>query len=366
MTPSDTHPETAPWPAIATLPLTFAQVREDPRLDVEVTRRIDRPATVVMIASGGETAVSLGRLALRSLTVVDINAAQLGLTRMKWHLARNHPPRESMALLGHAEMEPAERKARLAELLSKLDLNDSVFGPLDQIAALGPDCAGRYERLFAELRRALSPHAQTIARILNTHDPVEAVRSVASGTVFGDALDASLAEVMSLANLECLFGNAATRNPRQPFCQHFAERIRQAVATLPAPTNPFLWQLLVGTFAPATSYDWLDGGAAPLGRLQFRLGKMDEVLAAMEAESADVVHLSNILDWLPPNEATLCLNNAARVLRSGGCVIVRQLNSTLDIPSLSSRLQWEETFGRELHAKDRSFFYTAIHIGRKP
>ena len=39
-----------------------------------------------------------------------------------------------------------------------------------------------------------------------------------------------------------------------------------AFATMPAATNPFLWQLLAGTFAPATRYDWLDGTAALVGR----------------------------------------------------------------------------------------------------
>jgi len=361
-----TTSNTVSWPTIATLPLTFAQVREDPRLDLEVTRRFDRPASVVMIASGGETAVCLGRLVLNRLTVVDLNAAQLALTRLKWHLAQNHPPHESMALLGHTQMQPEERQARLGELLPRLALNESVFGPPDQIAALGPDRTGRYELLFAELRRVLAPHTEAVTQLLNTRRPAEAIPWVARGTALGDALDMALEEVMSLANLECLFGREATRNPRQPFSKHFAQRIRQALGTMPAATNPFLWQLLAGTFAPAIRYDWLDGTGVPIGMPDFHLGKMHEALAAMDAESVDLVHLSNILDWLPTDEAITCLHHAERVLRSGGCVILRQLNSTLDIPSLPCQLQWDEAWGRELHAKDRSFFYTAIHVGRKP
>ena len=45
----------------AKLPLAFAQVREDPRLDVELAETLPAGAVVVMIASGGETLVQLAR-----------------------------------------------------------------------------------------------------------------------------------------------------------------------------------------------------------------------------------------------------------------------------------------------------------------
>ena len=271
-----------------------------------------------------------------------------------------------MALLGHAEMDSPERRGSLEGILSGLGLSRAVFGPMDEVAQLGPDHSGRYEILFAELRRELLPHVETIARILQTHDPSEVRLLAGSGSVLGEVLDGALAHVMSDANLVCLFGHEAMQNPRQPFHRHFAQRLRHAFATLPAAGSPFLWQLLKGRFAPATCYDWLDGNGAPIGIPEFCHGRMHRVLAGMDAESVDMVHLSNILDWLSAEEAIECLGNAARVLRSGGCVIVRQLNSTLDIPSLPCGLQWDAEWGRELHGQDRSFFYVAIHIGRKP
>ena len=48
--------------------------------------------------------------------------------------------------------------------------------------------------------------------------------------------------------------------------------------------------------------------------------------------SYDFVHLSNILDWLSPEEARATLDVAHAALRPGGWVLIRQLNSTLDIP----------------------------------
>ena len=89
--------------------------------------------------------------------------------------------------------------------------------------------------------------------------------------------------------------------------------------------------------------------------------------AAMQrsAEKFDFVHLSNILDWLSPERAAETLDAAFAVLRKGGCVLVRQLNSVLDIPNLGPQFRWDREGARRLHARDRSFFYRDLHWGFK-
>jgi S-adenosylmethionine-diacylglycerol 3-amino-3-carboxypropyl transferase len=350
----------------ARLQLAFAQVREDPRIDLEVLSLVRQPADVVMIASGGETAVCMGRQQLKSLTLVDMNPAQLALTKLKWHLAKTQSPANSMRLLGHAEMDCTEREVELRAHLESLGLPHYALGPHRDVAALGPDHAGRYEVLFAELRQTLTPHQASLDQMLASRDPQQASALIASGTVLGDALDEALSRVIALKNLVSLFGREATQNPRQAFHLHFAQRIRHAVATMPAEDNPFLWQMLAGKFPEGTLYDWLDAPLVASLEPNFQHGRMKGVLDSMPERSADFVHLSNILDWLSEEDATSCLRSAARVLRSGGRVLVRQLNSTLPIESLSSGLLWDEALGRALHLRDRSFFYTQLHVGNKP
>lgn len=79
-TPSDT-PDA--WAVAASrLPLAFAQVREDPRLDLEIISLLPDHPVIVMIASGGETAIqerlrgagvqaAAGDSSLRSLIAVQ-------------------------------------------------------------------------------------------------------------------------------------------------------------------------------------------------------------------------------------------------------------------------------------------------------
>ena len=340
----------------ASLPLAFAQVREDPRLDLELARRVPAGGTVVMIASGGETAACLGRLPLR-LELVDMNPAQLAMARVKWELAGKWPAEDAAALLGHLPMLAEERRRRMMNLLDQLGLDEDVFGAPEWIAERGVDQGGRYEVCFAELRARLKPWDGELVSML---------RSETTVMDFGGAwLDEAFAEVMSLENLVCLFGREATQNPRRSFSDHFAARTREVIGRMPPIENPFLWQVLAGGFPPDCRYDWLEDDRPIIAEAVWRQEKMAAVLDSMAAGSADLVHLSNILDWLSPGEAEATLRGARRVLKPGGQVILRQLNSTLEIESLDAGIAWDVELGKVMEARDRSYFYPRIHVGSR-
>jgi S-adenosylmethionine-diacylglycerol 3-amino-3-carboxypropyl transferase len=364
-------PEVPPWVnAAATLPLAFAQVREDPRIDRRVVERCAAECgrlEVIQIASGGCTAAVLAALPqVARLQLVDPNPAQLALTRLKLWLARRHEPAARLTLLGHAEQSAAARGAELRAAFAVLALGDDCLGPLDLIATLGPDHAGRYEQVFAALRAQLAPWAPEVADLLSLHDVAEQRRRALPDAPLGRALDQAFAAAMALEHLVALFGAGATGNAAQPFHRHFAARLREALATLPAATNPYLWQLLRGTQPPGHALDWL---AQPRCQEQAEIawtqGTMD---AALEGAAGrfHVVHLSNILDWLSPAEASRTLALAWRALRPGGRVVIRQLNSTLDIPRLGAAFRWDGAEAAALHGRDRSFFYRTLHLGRRP
>ncbi len=350
------------------LPLAFAQVREDPQLDLEIISQLPDHPVIVMIASGGETAIQVARHQPVQLHLVDMNPAQLAMTRLKWHLAEACTAAESRALLGHDAMNPPDRSVRLAQLLKQLDLASDTFGPPEQVAAWGPDFSGRYERTFAELQRELAPIAAEIQRVLKSSE--ESLRATAffePDTESGRVFDAAFERVMSLPNLVCLFGKDATQNPRQSFAAHFAWRTRLSLARPDRTRNPFLWQLLVGRFPSTAAYDWLlpVSNDRPFRTLkpQLHSARMIDVLQTFDPTSVDLVHLSNILDWLSPDQATETLRCAHRVLKPGGRLILRQLNSTLGIPELDSRLTWDSSLGDRLAEQDRSLFYPKIFVG---
>jgi len=350
----------------ARLPLTFAQVREDSLLDLQVVARLGPKARVMMIASGGCTAAALaasGQIA--ELHLCDINAAQLALTRLKLRLLQTASPERRLALLGHAPMPAAERFKEVERELAELDIAPSIFGPVDSWSQIGLDQGGRYEQTFAQLRALLRPQQDDLLQVLRASDPSQQSAQIAAGTVLGNALDAALDQTLALPNLIALFSAQATQNPVEPFARHFARQTRHLLATLPAALNPYLWQMYWGTFPEGISYPWF---TAPTPRLlpDLRFSHTDMLTALRQSNgNLDFVHLSNILDWLSVEEAGQLLDRAANALRPGGLVLIRQLNSTLNIPPLGREFEWLDTESRTLHANDRSFFYRALHLGRR-
>ncbi len=320
--------------------LAFAQVREDPRVDLALLELLGENLSIVMVASGGCTACALAASGtVARLHLVDINPAQLALSRLKLNLLEEAEPELRCQLLGHSELEPLRRREAVEERLAKLGIASEIFGNSELWAARGLDQSGRYELLFEALQDRLR-ESEFLSR-------------------------ETFCEVMSQENLEALFGVGATSNRVQEFGDHFFVQTEAALSRDPEMKGPFLSQMLRGRFS-GRPYLWLEQPRVQsLPELTFHHAPMKSALAEMSDGSADLVHLSNILDWLSPSEASEILQETERVLRPGGRVVLRQLNSTTRMRHLESGLHWLEEESERLHHFDESFFYRELHVGEK-
>jgi len=356
----DDPPES--WLAIArTQPIGFSQVREDALIDLELMRRHTEPK-VLMVGSGGCTLAALvGARAVGHVIVVDSNPAQLALCRIKVALL-SKSFRERLEVLGHRDLEVEMRAARIKELLDATQADPISLGDLSRCAALGLDHVGRYEALFAAFRAELGSFEAECQRLCAHTDtsrqhPSEALR---------EALKRAFDKVMALENLIALFGEGATANRVRSFSEHFLKQLEFALAHFPNSTNPYLAQLLIGRFSASTYFPWLEMPCIDRAiSIDYRCQTMDNTLSEFDPNSFDIVHLSNILDWIEPHSAQRVLELTARVLTKGGEVIIRQLNSNLDIRGLHAGMAWNEELSTYLHRKDRSFFYRNLHVGVK-
>ena len=349
----------------AALPVAFAQVREDPLLDETLVAQAGHKARICMVASGGCTAAALATLpSVELLHCVDPNPAQLALARVKLALLRDAPIAQRMLALGHTTALPEARAPVIRQALHRLQLSEDVFGPPSLLAQSGLDHIGRYELLFAALRAELLPQNAALQHLLAKTEPALQRQLICVESPLWRALEQAFHTVMALPNLIALFGESATRNPQEAFSQHFLRRLRWVLETLPARTNPFVTQLLLGRFSADSVHRWITlPELQHLPAIEWECSFM--VPALLRAPAAfDLVHLSNILDWLSPDEARTTLSAAHAALRPGGRVIVRQLNSSLNIPALGGSFAWDASAGAALLARDRSFFYRHILVGR--
>lgn len=349
------------------LPVAFAQVREDPRIDLHLVGQCRPRCRALVVGSGGCTVAALATSAdVESVQAVDPNPAQLALGRFKLELLRRTSPAHRLQVLGHEAMEPSTRQAQLAELFERLELAPDVAGPVSTVSQVGLDHCGRYEMLFRALRHEMSQFSGPLEDLVNSRDIAEQTRLVAADTELGAALDHALDQIFSLSNLVALFGPDATANRVEDFSRHFARRIRAWLAARPAVESPWLAQMLVGRFGVAQTYPWLNLPAPTnFPEIVWTCETMQSLLPSAEVDSFDFIHLSNILDWLSPGESAGLLEHAWKALARGGRVVIRQLNSALDIPSAGPQFNWLQDEASRLHATDRSFFYRELHVGTK-
>jgi len=368
--------KTREWLAEAqSRPLAFAQVREDPLLDQMVVEMLPPASSLMMVASGGCTAAWLARHPrLREITLVDSNPVQLTLTRLKLHLLVHHEPATRMKLLGHATMDSDERCGQLAACLEKLGMERDSLGLLDEVALHGPDYWGRYERLFRALQDAIAAEpelASALRDLLQAGSVDGQINWLARNYASWQRLEGIFADVFTHANLTALFGAAATQNRQQDFSAHFCSRLLDVLLQKPVRENPYIWQLLFGHYPERAMAPWLSVPRAGLSAsVEFIEDSMLNALlkAAAEGRQYQMLHLSNVLDWLSADQALATLMAAWRCSAPGGWIVVRQFNSSLDIRALGecAGWRWDATRSDAALALDRSFFYRALHVGRKP
>jgi len=341
-------------------PIAFAQVREDAQLDLCLAKSLNRELDGVMVASGGCTLATLaGSGDFARLDVVDVNSAQIELCKLKLQLLMRYDTPERLRLLGHEPMTPEDR---FEELIRISDEHEIKLSNVEEMGLVGPDNCGRYEAVFAALEEELTENELRVFRLDSVQDQQIFLESEA---VVAE-LERAFRNVMSQENLCALFGAKATANRVRPFHEHFLRQTLMILRSMPAASNPYLSQMFLGKFQRNSYYPWLSQLPPPmLPDIEFHNSGMGEFLEQSESERFDFVHLSNILDWLDESEAKTLLDQAHRVLRRDGVVVIRQLNSSLDIRKLGDQFHWNAELSSELLARDRSFFYPALHVGDK-
>ena len=347
----------------AGFPIAFAQVREDPLIDKWIAEQLPAHAKGIMIASGGCTAALLsasGRF--ECLTLVDMNPAQLALANLKISLVSDCSTEERLNILGYNILPMAERKDLLLSKFARGNIPDDTFGKLDAVSNIGLDFVGRYELLFSRLQYVIAD-VEATKMLLDLDNPREQTVFLKDHPAYVSRLKQAFEEVMALPNLVRLFGEEATQNSVMSFSEHFFSRTLHAIETLPAASNPYLCQLLSGTFNK-NHYPWLQlPQQSAETHIEYRQSAMMQALVE-STDTFDLIHLSNILDWLSKEQATILLEAAAAKLKKGGWLIIRQLNSNLQIPQLCQTLTWQKDAAATHHKRDRSFFYQQLHIAR--
>ena len=347
--------------------LSFSQVREDPETDLRVVERLatmlDRPLRVLLVASGGCTALSLlSHPSIAHIDAVDVNPAQLHLVELRRSAIATLRISEQFELLGITPASSIQRLERYKRLRSALPFESQVFWDerLDQIA-FGVNRIGKFEQLF----RQLSAQAKALGL-----DPLHQPKS----SIEHPQWDALFESVFERSVLIESFGEAAVNySMDRSFGQHFADVFAQALVRFSPLENYFLTQVWDDRYAYGADglpcYLQADYQSKilnlGLNRLHLHLGSFPELMVTLSmSQPYDLIQFSNISDWMPIPELKTLLKNASQCLTSGGALIGRRLNGDHHLGDLMDLfIKVDRSFSHSLQTLDRSFFYSEIVVG---
>jgi S-adenosylmethionine-diacylglycerol 3-amino-3-carboxypropyl transferase len=347
-------------------PLMFAQVREDPCLETQALA----PAlggTIVIVSSGGCTALSLLAAGACRVVGVDLSRTQNHLVELKLAAIRALEGTDVVAFLGGQPM-PGVRRRRLYGVLAPLLTAParSYWDAHLRAIERGVLRAGRSERFIALV-------ASVVARLVVRPGGVPALLHASSldaqREIFARAwagwrwrtLFALLLNrwTMSRAYHPSFFAHVDNAS----FAAHFRALAERALTELPARDNYFLHEMLTGRYPvgepngapPYLTPQGLTRTAEAADMLSLADGSMTAYLRSCRPRSIDGFALSNIAEWLDAGALDTLLSEVVRTARPGARVVFRNFVGWTDVPDRWRGMIVERPgYGERLMRRDRS------------
>lgn len=342
--------------------LFFAQVREDPRAELEALRPV-LGGTVVVVSSGGCTALSLLAAGTGHVVAVDRNATQNDIVELKAAAVASGST-GAVAFLG--ALPSTSRAATYARLRSALTPEARQHWDEHPVEiARGVITTGVSERfidaIVGALRIAVHPR-QRIARMLAC-DSVGAQRAMYDAEWNTRRWRLLFAILCNRLAFRSTYPAAFFEHVENPsFARHFLGLAEHAIAELPVRDNYFLHQMLTGRYpveVPGGVPPYLseEGSAAVVdGRSRLALvdGGMTEYLRICGDRSVQGFALSNICEWMTPVEIAALFREVLRTAAPGARLVYRNFVGWTELPARCDRIVPDEALGARLSHDDRS------------
>jgi S-adenosylmethionine-diacylglycerol 3-amino-3-carboxypropyl transferase len=332
---------------------------------------------ILSIASAGDNSFSLVA-AGASVVAADLSAPQLALVELKRAAIRRLSHVETLAFLGIADADGPARLATLERLLPDLSPRAAKHWRLRlQDVAGGVVHAGRFEDYFALFRRRVLPlvhGGKTVAALLEERD------RAGREAFYRERWDNWRWRLLFRAFFSRFAMGRLGRDPEffryveGSVAERILARARYAVTELSTHDNPYLEYILTGGFRRALppylrpdSFAALqEAFAADPARLTLIQGPIDAVASAEGAGGGpgfDGFNLSDIFEYLDPRAAESVYLRLLSAARPGARFAYWNLLVPRHRPEeAAERVRSLQDLGRQLLARDRAFFYSAVVV----
>lgn len=356
--------------------LFFAQVREDPLLEIEALAPLPG-SRVVVVSSGGCTALSLLAAGAGDVTAVDLNSAQNHLVELKAAALRRLTMPEIMSFFGVARGTAARRTRTYETIRPFLGERAAAYWDAHQkMLGRGALACGVTEQFIGVVVRVL----KLFIHGTGTVDQLLSLGSLEEQRDFFERRWNSRRWRMLFQLLlnRWTFNRAyepeffrEVENPS--FAAHFQGLLEHALCEVPVRSNYFLHQMLRGTYpthVPNGVPPYLERTGrevlrAKLDSLRLVDGGYAEYLAGCPASSVDALAISNICEWLDARGIDHLFEQVIRVAKPGARFCFRNFVGHTDIPLRFRNVVIENVeVGRAAILRDRSCLQSRIVICR--
>jgi len=353
--------------------LYFAQVREDPRLEIEALDP-GPDDSIVIVGSGGCTALSLLAAGAGHVTAVDVNRAQNHLIELKVSALTVLSRAQALAFLGATPSTEALRLRTYQKLRAHLTPGALVYWDTHRSSitagALNAGVTERFIRTVVQvLRLAVHPRAR-IERML-TCETLDAQRSLFQGEWNTARWRAFFHLLLNRAVFRRAYDPAFFAHLERPsFADHFRSQAEHALTELSVRDNYFLHHMLTGQYPVEIA-----GGVPPyLGekacvpreRLMLVDGTVTDHLRTLPDGSVTGFAISNICEWLPSRDVDTLFAEIVRTAAPNATLCFRNFVGWTEVPPrfrdviVEDRARGEEMMPRDRSVVQRRFAFCRV------
>lgn len=345
--------------------LRYASVWEDADVLCDALRPVARDGRILSVASAGDNALALLTLDPAQVVAADLSAPQLAALELRVVAFRRLDRDRLLAFLGARSDQ--DRATTYAGLRRELSPPAQHFWDLNPDAIrVGPIHAGKFERYFNGFRRFVLP-------LIHSHaDVAELLRAVerpARQRFYDEVWDTRRWRTLFRIFFGRTVMGAMGRDPE--FFAHvegsvgdrILERTRYALTALDTASNPYLTYILTGNWAEHALPKYLR--AEHHEAIRSRLDRLSWQHAAIQHVPGDFdgFNLSDVFEYMSPAEHAATYAVLVGHARPGSRLVYWNMLAPRGIPeALMGRVTPHDALARELHARDRAWFYSALHI----
>lgn len=349
--------------------IQFGQVREDPRAEAALLRKLRNDARVVVLCSGGCTALSLLTIGESRVTAVDSNSAQIYLTELKAKTLTNVEFEQARRYFSE---DASELPAKVAPYIT--DASKQYWQKHKQDLKHGLSNCGVIDHKVKSNRDIffMSVHNANQTETMLSQTNQKAQVNMFNNEWVTWQWKLALKTLSNKGNLPCGAGELNMQGAAKDFAEQVQARVERSFTAFLSGNNSYLWQQFLGRY-PASS----DEALPPYmrrsnltflrnGLSRFTLAAEDLVswLREQPSESLDYFVISNLLDFAKGQYGAMLAEEIARVGRSGGIVCARSLVPRTEpvLADHNRRLIFDANVSKEIEAVDQGPLCNFIQV----